>query len=264
VLQGDGVMKIAVIGTGHMGSWFIRELFRDHDVAVYDRDRDKSRNLEGVTRLDNPEGLRNFKPEILLNAVSLENTIPLFESVEKFLPPDCVLMDITSIKGDLSRYYSRCGFKYASCHPMFGPNFTDLKHLKEENAIIISQSDDQMKLFLNDFFSRFNIRLFEYSFDEHDELMAYSLTLPFASSIVFSACVSNHAVPGTTFSRHRKIAQRLLKEDDFLLSEVLFNPSSLEQLENICHRLEFLKHVIKARDYDESKKFFDGLRKNLD
>lgn len=257
-------MKIAVIGTGHMGSWFIRELTPDHDVAVYDKDPKNSADLTGVVVLKDIDGLKDFCPDILLNAVSLENTIPVYKSIEKFLQSDCVLLDITSIKGELSEYYPKCGFKFASCHPMYGPNFTDLKHLKEENAIIISQSDGKVKSFLKEFFRQFHINIFEYSFEEHDELMAYSLTLPFASSIVFSACVSNHTVPGTTFSRHRKIAKRLLKEDDYLLSEVLFNPSSLEQLENICHRLEFLKHVIKAKDYDESKKFFDNLRKNLD
>ena len=100
-------------------------------------------------------------------------------------------------------------------------------------------------------------------YDDHDELMSYSLTLPFASSIVFSACVTTHAVPGTTFSRHKRIAQRLLKEDNYLLADVLFNPHSIKQLEIICSRLELLKHIIKARDYEEAQKFFNKLRKNL-
>ena len=93
--------------------------------------------------------------------------------------------------------------------------------------------------------------------------MSYSLTLPFASSIVFSACVTTHTVPGTTFSSHKQIAQRLLREDDYLLAGVLFNPHSIKQLEIICSRLEFLKHIIKARDYEEAQKFFNKLRKNL-
>jgi hypothetical protein len=34
-------------------------------------------------------------------------------------------------------------------------------------------------------------------------------------------------------------------------------------VENIVHRLEFLKHVIRAKDYEEAQKFFNKLRENL-
>ena len=47
-------MKIALIGTGHMGSWFARELMSDHEVAVYDVDGKKMAALNGVISLKNP------------------------------------------------------------------------------------------------------------------------------------------------------------------------------------------------------------------
>jgi len=94
--------------------------------------------------------------------------------------------------------------------------------------------------------------------------MSYSLTLPFASSITFAACLTTKVVPGTTFAHHKEIARKVLEEDDFLLAEVLFNPHSIRQLEKICSKLEFLKHIIKARDYEEAEKFLARLRKNLE
>jgi len=75
--------------------------------------------------------------------------------------------------------------------------------------------------------------------------------------------MSNSAVPGTTFKKHLEIARGLLSEDDYLLSEILFNPHSLPELEKVTARLDFLKHVIGQRDSEEAKKFFDRLRKNI-
>ena len=59
-----------------------------------------------------------------------------------------------------------------------------------------------------------------------------------------------------------EIARGLLSEDDFLLGEIIFGPHSLEQLEKVTNRLEFLKHVIKGRDYEEARAFFAKLREN--
>lgn len=257
-------MKIAIIGAGHMGSWFIKELSQNNEVVIYDINKEKMYKFKELIHLSNLSDLKSFEPDILFNAVSLQNTIDVFKKSIEYLPKHCVISDIASIKGEIPDYYKRCKHSFISLHPMFGPYFANLKQLKDENVIIISESDKNTKNFFKKFFKKYNICIFEYSFAQHDELMAYSLTLPFASSIVFSACMNNKTVPGTTFSRHRKIAQRLLKEDNYLLSEVLFNPDSLKQLERICSHLEFLKHVIKAKDYEESKKFFDKLRKNLE
>ncbi len=71
------------------------------------------------------------------------------------------------------------------------------------------------------------------------------------------------AVPGSTFKKHQEIAKGLLSEDDTLLAEILFNPYSLTQLEEVTNKLEFLKHVIRQRDFDEAEKFFNRLRKNI-
>ena len=117
--------------------------------------------------------------------------------------------------------------------------------------------------FFQKFFTRLKLNIFEYTFKKHDRMTAYSLTLPFASTLVFASCMNTSAVPGSTFKKHKEIATGLLSEDDYLLSEILFNSYSLQQLEKVTSRLEFLKHVIKGRDIEEARKFFNSLRKNL-
>lgn len=256
-------MNIAVTGLGRMGRWFAGELAGQHRVAAYDIAPQKLEKGDYAVKLNGLKDLRTFCPDLLLNAVNLRSTVDVFEKAADYLPDSCLLADIASIKGGIPAYYRESGRRYVSLHPMFGPGFTDMEQLSQENAIIISESDPGGKSFFREFFSRYDIEVFEYPFARHDELMSYSLTLPFTSSIVFSSCVTTRAVPGTTFARHREIASRLLDEDDMLLAEVLFNPYSLKQLDTICTRLEHLKHIIRARDDEEASKYLNRLRRNL-
>ncbi len=146
---------------------------------------------------------------------------------------------------------------------MFGPTFANISKLEDENVIIIRESDPDGARFFRDFFRAKRLRIHEYSFEQHDRLIAYSLALPFASTMIFAACMNSATVPGTTFKKHLEIAKGLLSEDDDLLSEIIFSPHSLAQLEGVTARLEFLKHIIRARDGDEAVSFFESLRKNI-
>lgn len=256
-------MKIAIICAGKMGAWLAGELAQENEVAVYDRHLVKASAVKGAKALGRLSELASFAPELLVNAVSLQNMVAAFEEAVLHLPRNCVLCDVASIKGELPKYYSKCGFAFASVHPMFGPTFANVAALSEENAIIISESEGKTAEFFRQFFRKRGLSIFEYSFKEHDRMMAYSLTLPFASSLVFAACMDSKAVPGTTFKKHRLIARGLLSEEDRLLAEILFNQNSIAEIEKVNSRLEFLKHVIRGRDFEEAKRFFDKLRKNV-
>jgi prephenate dehydrogenase len=256
-------MKIAVLGAGHMGRWLISELAKDNEVGVYDVDRARTAGLPLVTALADLSELASFQPELLLNAVSLRRTIEAFEAAAPYLPAYCLLCDVASVKGEIPAYYLRGKFRFASVHPMFGPTFANVNDLRDEHVIIIRESDPQAVRFFKSFFSRLELSISEVSFAEHDRMIAYSLALPFASTLVFAACMERSTVPGTTFKKHLEIARGLLSEDDYLLAEVIFGPHSLEQLEKVTSRLEFLKHVIKGRDFDEARVFFARLRQNI-
>ena len=107
---------------------------------------------------------------------------------------------------------------------MFGPTFASLSNLNTENAIIISEGDHLGKIFFKDLYQTMKLNIFEYTFDEHDETVAYSLSIPFVSTFVFAAVMKHQEAPGTTFKKHMAIAKGLLSEDDYLLQEILFNP----------------------------------------
>jgi prephenate dehydrogenase len=257
-------MRIFIIGAGHMGAWLVEELCLDHEVAVYDTDRRKLKYFFNVTRFLELSEVKTFGPELVINAVSLPNINKAFDDVLPYLTEDCILSDIASVKTGLYDLYKNMGRRFVSTHPMFGPTFTNIRDLRDENAIIIKESDEGGKSFFRNFYENLNLSIYEYTFEEHDKTIAYSLSVPFTSSMVFAACMKKQEAPGTTFRKHLGIAKGLLSEDDHLLAEIMFNPHTIKQIEQINSRLAYLTHIIRARDYEEMQKFLNGLRDNIE
>lgn len=257
------INKILVLGAGRMGAWFVDSLCLDYDVAVFDSDKTKMRYLFNCHRFVSYDEIKEFEPDLVINAVSLQRTVAVFEEVLPYLTESCILSDITSVKTPLREFYLNCGRRFVSTHPMFGPTFAKLHDLGDQNAIIITQSDEEGKKFFRQFYHQFDLKLFEYTFIEHDKTMAYSLSIPFASSMVFAACMKHQEAPGTTFKKHHAIAKGVMSEDDYLLSEILFGPYTYEQIDRIGERLSELKEIIKAKDTDKMKVFLAELRENI-
>lgn len=251
------------MGAGRMGSWLAKVLCTDHDVAVYDKDREKVECLHHVGRVSEPGAVGPFEPELVVNAVGLRHIRQAFGAVLPHLPGECMLSDIASVKAGLLGHYRALGRRFVSTHPMFGPTFSDLRDPRGENAIIIEESDPEGKVFFRDFYEGLNIHVHEYTFEEHDKAIAYSLSIPFVSSMVFAASMKKQEAPGTTFRKHVDIARGLLSEDDTLLAEVLFSPYSIGQIEEIGSKLTYLTHIIRSGDYEEMEKFLKRLRVNV-
>ena len=247
-----------------MGKFFCDLLSFDHEVAVYDPDKRKLRFTFNALRLSEPEEIREFEPELLINAVTLKFTIEAFESILPYLPKTAIISDIASVKTGLPEFYERCGFRFVSTHPMFGPTFASLSNLANENAIIISEGDPQGKDFFRTLYAKIGLHIEDYTFRQHDETIAYSLSIPFASSLAFGSVMKPQSAPGTTFKRHLATARGVMSEDDYLLSEILFNPHTPRQLEGIISRLTVLKEIVERRDSAEMKKYLDGVRANLE
>ena len=256
-------MRIAIIGAGNMGSWLVESLCLDYEVGIFDTDRSKMKYFFNSRKFLYYEEILYFTPDLLINAVSLDKTTELFNEIVSYLPEDCIIADITSVKSGLAEYYEKLGRRFVSTHPMFGPTFANVKDLADESAIIITESDEEGKAFFREFYGGLQIKIHEYSFREHDETIAYSLSIPFSSTMVFAACMKEQEAPGTTFKKHFSIAEGLLSEDDYLLSEILLSPHSLGQVERINEQLEELIGMIKTRDKENLKTFFSKLRSNI-
>lgn len=246
-----------------MGSFFIDLLSFEHEVAVYEKDIRRMRFTYNCQRFTNLEEIKQFSPELVINAVTVKYTLPAFQEVLPYLPKDCILSDIASVKTGLKAFYETCKRPYVSTHPMFGPTFANLHQLNEENAIIINEGDYMGRIFFKDLYQRLGLNIYEYSFQEHDETVAYSLSIPFVSTFAFAAVMKHQDAPGTTFKRHMKIAKGVLNEDDYLLQEILFNPFTSGQVAKIREALKELIDIIDHKDADAMKDFLARIRRHV-
>lgn len=256
-------MKILVLGAGKMGSFFLDLLSFEHEMAVYEKAPKRMRFTYNCQRFTQLEEIRQFAPELVINAVTVKFTIPAFEEVLPYLPADCILSDISSVKTGLKAYYETTSHRYVSTHPMFGPTFANLNQLSEENAIIINEGDYMGRIFFKDVYGKLGLNIYEYSFEEHDRTVAYSLSIPFVSTFVFAAVMKHQDAPGTTFKRHMRIAKGVLSEDDYLLQEILFNPYTHDQVAQIRSELKELLEIIDHKDAEGIKQYLTKIRKNV-
>ena len=256
-------MRILVLGAGKMGSFFLDLLSFEHETAVYEKNPERLRFTYNTLRFTALDEIDEFRPELVINAVTVKYTISAFKEVMPHLPADCIISDISSVKTGLKDFYEHCGHRYVSTHPMFGPTFANLNQLSHENAIIISEGDYMGRIFFKDLYSRLGLNIYEYSFEEHDKTVAYSLSIPFVSTFVFAAVMKHQDAPGTTFKRHMNIAKGVLNEDDFLLQEILFNPYTSEQVEQIRTELKLLLEIIDNKDAEGMKEYLTKIRDNV-
>lgn len=246
-----------------MGAFFTDLLSFEHEVAVYDIDAKKLRFMYNTLRFTSVDEIDSFEPELVINAVSLKYTLKVFDEIIPHLPKTCILSDISSVKTGFKDYYESTGMRYVSTHPMFGPTFANLGKLSSENAIIINEGDFMGRCFFKELYNRLELHICEYTFEEHDKTVAYSLSIPFISTFAFAAVMKHQDAPGTTFKRHMKIAQGVLSEDDTLLREILFNPYTKDQVEQIRNEMKEIIDIIDNRDEEHMQAYLTKIRKNI-
>ena len=239
-------MKIVILGAGKMGSFFADVLSFDHEIALYDINPHRLRFAFNTLRMTRPEEIQDFTPDLVINAATVKYTIEAFQTVLPYLPAHTILSDIASVKTGLPEFYAQARHPFVSTHPMFGPTFANLSDLSTQNTIIITEGDHMGKIFFKDIYQRLRLNIFEYSFKEHDETIAYQ------------------EAPGTTFKKHMDIARGLLSEDDYLLTEILFNPNTPDQVRRIQKQLSSLLDIIERKDSIKMKEYLTQVRKNIE
>ena len=91
-------MRILILGAGKMGSFFLDLLSFDHETAVYEKDPRRLRFTYNTLRFTSLDEIDDFRPELVINAVTVKYTMQAFDEVIPHLPADCILSDISSVK----------------------------------------------------------------------------------------------------------------------------------------------------------------------
>ena len=110
-------MRILILGAGKMGSFFTDLLSFNHDVAVLEKDPRRMRFIYNAQRFTSPEEIADFRPELLINCVTLNATLQAFEEVFPYLPKECIISDIASVKTGLQEFMAPCKNVSEPCPP---------------------------------------------------------------------------------------------------------------------------------------------------
>ena len=89
-------MKILILGAGKMGSFFCDILSFDHEVAVYDPDAQRLRFTFNALRFTSMEEIKEFEPQLVINASTVKYTLDAFRQVLPYLPKSAIISDIAS------------------------------------------------------------------------------------------------------------------------------------------------------------------------
>ena len=103
-------MRILILGAGKMGSFFTDVLSFKHETAVYDVDPKRLRFVYNTYRFTSLDEIKEFQPELVINAATVKYTIDAFNKILPVLPKECIISDIASVKTGIQEFYKKSGF----------------------------------------------------------------------------------------------------------------------------------------------------------
>ena len=223
--QRENKKRVAIIGgAGRMGGWFCR-FFSDsgHHLLVIDKNKP-------IFDCDFQENLSEEieKYDLIIVAAPIRQSIALLEQLSKFDLKNAVIFDVSSIKEPLTKNLFELknkGYKITSLHPMFGPS---VELLFGKHIIRTSLGVKEADLEAENLFGSTALKVVDMSFDKHDEIISYLLSLSHALNIAFGKTMQKsgfsfaylNQFSSTTFMQQSQVAKKVASENPHLYYEI--------------------------------------------
>jgi len=268
-------VKVAVIGAGKMGRWFVN-LFKNEgfSVVVSSRTQSKADALKAEFGVD----VANSNVEAVVDAdwilvcVSLTSLDTVLQEIGPLIKEGQVVMDISSIKEipvNLLQKYVKHGVTLGT-HPVFGPG---AKSLQGQNYVLTPVTENE-KLFSNEFKEWLQKRGSEVSVltpRAHDELMSLVLGFPhFVGLVAGDALVENSnfvgakKVGGATYKLLLTLAESVSSEEPHFYSNLHMSLPEMEQLEALfLNKVEEWLKLVKNKNCAGFSSKMEQVKKRL-
>jgi chorismate mutase / prephenate dehydrogenase len=240
-----GAKVLIVGGLGSMGRFLCR-WFVQSDYCVHVLDRDDWDKVEMLTT-----GI-----DLCLLAVPIDITPAVAERIAPYLPRECVLADITSLKRAPMESMLRCySGPVVGLHPLFGPSTKTM----DRQIIVVNQGREPQKcLWLLEQLTVWGNVLVHTSPDEHDEVMGIVQALRHFATFTFGQFLHARKVPvlrtlelsSPIYRLELVMVGRLFAQDPSLYAEIIFaTPERLallkEFVQSLSQNLDLLQRVDK-------------------
>jgi chorismate mutase/prephenate dehydrogenase len=224
VRPGAGILIIG--GAGEMGRlfkrWFTASGYRVEVLEVDDWDR----AAELCQDID-----------LALISVPIDKTVRTIERIAPHLPPECILADLTSVKGlSVKAMCDNFAGPVLGLHPMFGP---DTKSM-ERQIVVVTPGRERIKdRWVAEQFAVGGAVIERSEADEHDEIMAVVQALRHFATFTFGRFLYQHQVDlnrtlefsSPIYRLELDMVGRLFAQDPELYGEIIFaTPARLKLL----------------------------------
>ncbi|MBQ7739175.1 MAG: prephenate dehydrogenase [Desulfovibrionaceae bacterium] len=231
----------------------------------------KTLDVLGIDQPLAPETLNLSDVELAIFCVPALVLEQVLTKVCPYLPRDCIVADITSVKERPMQQMERVwGGMVVGTHPLFGPSLGP----KEDLTVAITQgrkASAEAIAKTEGFFQTLGFKIFHCDVKTHDLAMASLQNLNFITTVAYFALLAGHKefLPFLTpsFLRRLKAAKKMLTEDAPMFTGLfeannnsqslvrqyskLLNLAAAGDIEVLCHRAQWWV------DYDHEDR--DGL-----
>lgn len=243
--QQDGDRYLIVGGEGNMGRWF-QDYLRQGGAAVTTVDKAPEADHASLPSLDGYDGILLTTP--------IRITPQILAEIRRREPPG-VVADIASVKAPVAdelRAAQDAGLSVTSFHPMFDHT---AKTLNNANVLIASLGDREADRRIQALFEETAANVKTVSFEEHDDIITYTLALPHITNLVFGAVLQSadathedHAdTAGTTFRKQAEAASEVFSENPEVYHAIQhYNEHSASLFEAVSKALTNIRDASEA------------------
>ncbi|MDP3052673.1 MAG: prephenate dehydratase [bacterium] len=250
ILKSSQKPIIGIIGgTSQFGQWF-KSFFEINGLKVLIASR--------KTDLTSVELAKTA--DIVIVSVPLRATLGVIKEIRKYLHPDALLADFTSLKEKSLKEMMKAGCGVLGIHPLFGPLSPSIK-----NQLIVFCLGRQNRWvdYLKNIFEKNGAKVIFTTSEEHDQQMAIIQALTHFTNIVLARTIQKEklsildAYATPVFRLQSILMGRILGSNPELYAELeMENPFFLKILREFFSESRRLGLLVKNKDYRKFIKIF--------
>ena len=251
----SGSVVLLVGGTGGMGRyfhhWFSRSEYKVRSMG--------SRDWHKIDALC--DGV-----DLAVISVPIDVTVPVIHKIAPHLHPDCLLTDLTSIKGPpvKAMLESHAG-PVIGLHPLFGPTTSTMD---KQIVVVTPGRDPEASQWLYDQFVAWGALLVEADAGDHDEIMAIVQSLRHFATFCFGQFLHRRKVDlartldfsSPIYRLELGMVGRLFAQDPSLYAEIIFaSPERRALLKDYLSSIRENLMMIEKGDKEAFKEQFNRI-----
>ena len=268
-------MKFAIIGgAGKMGRWCAEQLLAEgHQIVLSGRRREPLERVAGklgVTVMENRAAVAGA--EVCILSVPIDSFEAVVKEIAPAVPPNAVVVEITSIKTMPSRVMrehlpnARC----LSLHPMFGPG---ARSPNGQNFILTpaDAAEEALAAKAREYLEARGGRVRQMTPTEHDDMMTVILGLSHFIAIVtadtlldFAGLESSRSFSSTTYRVLLDLVESVVAEDPNLYAALQLNMPGITGVEdNFKRHAEEWAQIVRGGNRDEFVRRMSALKEQF-